>query len=153
MGANMKLMVCAVAAMSMAAGTVQAGEWRMASIDAGAAILVDTSTIRTLPYSEKKVAWAAHVLPATSTDGEDYYLVQSEFDCLNMTATEMSFYSYSVEDEALSSSSARQRTEAIIPDSRGHDVFRVVCNGSDQVAADTVRDALIVYRDVLANPD
>jgi len=145
MGANMKLMACAVVAMSMLAGAAQAGEWRLVFLSSNRVDLVDMSTIRNIPYTQKKLAWTAQLLPSTNSKGIDYFLVQYEFDCGSMTSSALSFNTYNL-DGLLSASNERIREEHVIPESIGYGLFKATCDGSDQRYFSSVREALEIYR-------
>lgn len=145
----MKLMACAVAGMTMLAGAAQAGEWRAVVIDEEVGMLLDTSTIRNLPYSQKKVAWTATLFPVTEDDGGDYYKVQTEYDCAAMTSAQLSLFAYGVEDKVIGSSTSKKAPQPVIPDTRGYDMYRAVCDGIDTPVSDNVRNALKLYRDAI----
>lgn len=143
---KMKIMACAVTAMSLLAGAAQAGEWRLAAIGDGTAMFVDTSTIRNSPSGDKKFAWVAFVHSETNEDGLDYSLARSEYNCSEMTETQVSLVGYGPSDQILFSSSERLDVEAVIPDTNGYDIFRFVCDGSDVNPVSTVQEALAFYR-------
>lgn len=147
----MKLMVGAVIAATLVAGAAHAGEWRAVSIDPEVGMLVDTSTIRNLPYGQKKVAWTATLFPSTDDQGADYYKVQTEYDCSAMTGAQLSLFVYGPDDSVIDSSTSRKAPQPVIPDTRGHDMYRAVCDGSDLPAAENVRSALQIYRGVVAD--
>lgn len=147
--AEMKLMARAILAMSMIAGTAQAGDWRAVVIDNEVGMLVDTSTIRNLPYGKKKVAWVARLFPATNEHGTDYTLAQTEFDCSMMTTALLSFHLYSADERVIDSATSRRPAEPVVPDTRGHAVYKAVCEGTDNPASDTVAEALEIYREVI----
>lgn len=146
----MKLMACAVVATSMLASAAHAGEWRLLKADQAKAFLVDTSTVRSIPHTQKKVAWGAQLLPAANQKGEDYYVIQYEFDCVAMTVADLSFNAYTEKGGILSSENTPTRPIPVIPDSVGHSMFRAVCDGSDANYFNTVMEAIDVYRTVLA---
>lgn len=150
MGADMKLFACAVTAMSLLAGAAQAGEWRVADVDGTIAVFVDTSTIRKLPYSNKKVAWVAYVYPNTQDNGADYILAQSEYDCSAMTEATSVVIGYDLNGVSLHTSREKLPLESVIPDTRGHAVYRAVCEGIDKPASETVGEVLAIYRDIMA---
>jgi len=140
-------------AVSFVAGTAQAGEWRVANVDEKTLMLVDTSTVRKAPYSQKKVAWAAWLFSHQAEDGADYFKIQIEADCSVMDIAYLALYRYGVDGSVIGSEVGAGPPNPVIPDTKGQDLFRVICDGSDSVAFDTVQDALEIYRDIIANPE
>ena len=120
----MRFLACAVVAISMLAGAAQAGEWRLTAISSASAYLVDMSTIRNVPYTRKKVAWTAQLLPVTSVEGNDYYITQYEFDCDEVTFADLSFHEYGVGRKHPKSNNMRLSAKPVIPDTNAHSFHR-----------------------------
>ena len=79
-GLNMRLLACAVAAVSMLAGGAQAGDWRMMIAKDGAYAWVQESDIR---GTQIKTAWVSIVYSKSTpaTGSVDIVLTKVEFDC------------------------------------------------------------------------
>ncbi|MFK0297976.1 surface-adhesin E family protein [Brevundimonas sp. NPDC090276] len=149
----MKIMTCAVAASMLLAGAAQAGEWRIIGADQATATFLDTSTIRIPAQGAKKTAWLAHGLAATDAQGIDYFMTQIEFDCAAMTLAEQSVHAYSLAGQVVESSTTRKPAEPVIPDTRGQQMHRAVCDGTDVAASERVTEVLALYRQILAEDD
>ncbi|MNQ74868.1 hypothetical protein D3C85_896380 [compost metagenome] len=149
----MKIMTCALAASMLLAGAAQAGEWRTVGADQATATFLDTSTIRTPAQGAKKLAWLAHGLAATDAQGIDYFMTRIEFDCSAMTIAEQSVYAYSLAGQIMGSSTTPKPAEPVIPDSRGQQMHRAVCDGTDVAASERVTEVLALYRQILSEDD
>lgn len=142
----MKLMACAVVAMSMLAGAAQAGEWRLIAVNKSVAMLVDTSTVRVSPYSQKKLAWVVELYPETNKYGEDYALINYEYDCSSLISTVVSMVTYGVDSSPVMTFPDRKPPAAVVPDSFGHKALKAVCDGSSVPPVGYIWQALEVYR-------
>lgn len=124
----MRLMVL-VAALAAVATPVAAGDWRIGSIEARGAVLIDVANIRQLGTTTK-VAWSAIARSSNDDSGAAYYLTRDEYDCQQETITNTSFMTFSLEGRSLATSHERQATEFIAPGTANERILRDVCRGT-----------------------
>lgn len=121
----MKLMACAVVAMSMLAGAAQAADWRIYSGDSEGVLAVDISSIRIGP--RYRTAWLAQVEKVTSELGYDYALIRTEVDCVSETSARTTFTAYKEGGVNIHTSHERTPHRSHPPQSHGEAAIRAVC--------------------------
>jgi len=124
MGAVMKLLTCAVMAVSMIAGAASASDWRLISVGRTGATGVDISTVSR--SGDKAVAWTAIFLPLTVSE-MDYALIRQEYECGAKTSRFLSVISYDEHGQVQARSDEPRAAISIAPDSNEMLMLKAVC--------------------------
>ncbi|WP_242076577.1 surface-adhesin E family protein [Brevundimonas diminuta] len=142
----MKLVGCAVLALSLIAGTANAAEWSLLYANKEVAFAFDAASIKQV--AGRKLAWVAFIYPDKNL-GSDYSLERWEFDCAREMTTVTSFVAYDIEGQVTTSNDQRQRTLAAVPESPGKMALDAVCdieNYHDPDPSSAIRDLVRGYR-------
>lgn len=125
----MKLMACAVVAMSMLAGAAQAGDWRLIGVNEGSITLIDASSLRSDRYSAS--AWVAFFYGTSHTDPDvDYAMMRTEFGCSSGSLRMTYLYNYRADGSIVRSSEMTAPSNVPPPDSVGASIVRAACEGA-----------------------
>ncbi len=121
----MKLMACAVAAMSMLASVAHAGDWRIVTINNTGAFGVDFGSVRT--EAKGLSAWVLAVNPTPDNKGVGYSLIRTLFDCQRDESAFTTIVEYAEDGTSLGSVSGRVEWTPLVPDSVGYANMRAAC--------------------------
>jgi len=121
----MKLMACAVMAMSLAAGAAQAADWRLVTINNGGAFGIDYNSIR--PEARGISAWILTVTAKVNEEGVSFMMLRTHFDCEREETAFSSIVDYAEDGTNLSSLTGAKEWKPVIPDSVGYMNMRAAC--------------------------
>lgn len=124
----MQLMVCAIVASAMVAGTAHAGDWRMVSLTDSSINLIDASSIRTTS-SGSKTAWIAAIHGGENELGVDYTVINSQFMCSSGMMQITYLYQYRADGSVVNSFPVANPMSPQPPDSVGAELVQAVCEG------------------------
>lgn len=123
-GAKMKLMVCAVMAMSLAAGVAQAGDWREIGQADNKVWAVDISSIR--ESGRIKRAWFA-VVDGEVRNGIEYSMNYNAVSCDEWAWGTDRYVAYTPDGSVKFSNSEPNRLQVPVPGSIGEKVVTAIC--------------------------
>jgi hypothetical protein len=123
---DMRLMVCAIVATAMFAGTAHAGDWRIVGVTENNINLIDASSVRATS-SVAKTAWIAFIHGGNHEDGVDYTVVNTDFLCPSGMMRMTYLYAYRADGSLVNSFPMNNTMTPPPPDSVGADFVRAVC--------------------------
>lgn len=148
---KMKIMACAVVAMTMVANAANAGDWRLVTINNTGAFGVDFGSVKKEPRGVS--AWIVSVNPEPDEKGVGYSLVRTLFDCQREESAMTYIAEYTDDGANLGSFSGSVEWTPLVPDSVGHASMRAACFSDAHGDSGWVSPAAFVsaYRTVQAD--
>lgn len=145
----MKLVGCAVMALTMIAGSASAGDWRLTSVNESGAVGVDMATAR---GENIRRVWGTALFPETNAGGVDYVLMRFQIDCAAETMAQTSVAAYSAAGVQIDRFDLPTAPKAVVPDTGESSILDAVCFNKfvspDDVGWEDVRELLGDYRAV-----
>lgn len=124
----MKLLGCATLALTVIAGTADAGDWRWFYTSNNTLYFVDAASIREV--DGRKLAWMTYAYRNVSPGQADYLVTRIEFDCDAEATRTRNATGYNKEGNSVGSDQSLRSFEPVIPDTAGQAALNAVCLNS-----------------------